>query len=524
MKKKLIAILLLLLIPALLTLYRLNVDKPHYSSDPDYAYMMNGLNICIFQLPFYSDHPGVPLTIFNAVFLYPVYLFSGHGNGLQFDFFSNPVYYELRLHNILFVIVLISSFIFGYILWRKTGNIGLALVLQGIPFYYFISVDVIATRNMPETIFPVIFLAFIVDVVYLIVNPAHRKALMLLPILSGFALSVKIILFPFLLIPLFLYCKSYKDFIYFCLNTVLSFIVFTLPIIKQFPHMAYWFFKLFIHSGYYGHGAFSIINPNSYFSNIKSIITSNQLLLYCFIISVAFAIVLPFIRKKFHDFLSQNLTRLFYVVFFTHLINLLILAKSFDIGKDYYLITYSVLDFSCIIFILIGIGKYLSSGLRNIFAFSFILIVLAINFNKYIEWLKGWEMTKHEMLEVDNFIADHSNSFFVYNNGYSLNKMNSLLFGQAFSKIHAKMLKSVYPDALFFNLISGEFSDWSMVKDIKPVLISKPTFLIDSELDNDEINKLNLLGITPVEVFSNRSKIIYQIQLDSKVNARDSLK
>ncbi len=517
MNKKVISIILLLIIPAMLTYYRLNVDKPHYSSDPEYVYMMNGLNLSLFHLPIYSDHPGVPLTIFNAVFFYPIYLTTGHENGLQQDFIANPLYYELVLHHILFVIVIISSFIGAYFLWKKTKNIALALLLQGVPFYYFLTVDIIATRMLPETIFPIIFIIFFNIIVSVILNPENKKVLLLLPILSGVALSVKIILFPFLLIPLLLYGNTFKKIIYFCLITSLSFIVCTLPIIKQFPHMGYWVIKLFIYSGIYGQGKISVIEPSTYLTNLKLIITIDNLLLLCFFISVIFAIVLPFLRKKYPDFLTKNLTHLFYIVFVTLIINLLIVAKSFEIGKDYYLITHSILIFSCLVFVFISIGKYFSSKFQLIGMLSLIFIILLINHNKYKDCINGWKLSKQDLIEVDNFISKQKNSIFIYHNGYSINKMNSLLIGNVYSKIHNKLLKELYPDAWFFDVVTGKFSIWNGTKNISALLLTKKTYILDFEFSNKEIIKLNNLGISSKVVFKNRTKTIYQIYFDTKV-------
>jgi hypothetical protein len=517
MKKNLIVILFLLIIPFLLVFYRISVDKPWYSSDPEYGYILNGLNLYSASLPYYFDHPGVPLTMINAVLLYPIYLFSGHQSVFSTDIIVNPLYYELRLHTIIFIMILLVTFLSGIVLWKMTRNIALAILLQGLPFYYSLSVDVTATRMMPETLFPIVIYAFIILIASLIKNPANRKALFLLPVISGLALSIKVIIFPLLLIPALMYAKSIRKFATFCVLSGVSFVLFSLPIIKQFPRMGYWFFKLFIYSGKYGEGDASVINTKLYLENFKHIIFEDVLITGCLGISLIIAIVLLFIRLKRPGFISPLIIKLFFLVFVAIWLNLIVLSKSYESSKGYYLIIYSNLVMSAVIIFAVIAGKYVSNLYQKIGVIAFIVITILINRSKYYNSIIGWDKTRKEQTEVNDFMKNKPEAVFIFHKGYSLNKMNALLFGSNFSKIHQPLIDSIYPNSYFFNVISGKFSIWNRQKNIIPVIMIKETYMVDFGLQQDEIRKLSNLGIHPKIIMHNRSKVLYQLMLDTSV-------
>jgi len=117
---RVINIIVLCAVPFLVIVYQHYTTKIIYSSDPDYAYIMNGLNLDMFKLPLYSDHPGVPLTMLSAIGLQIIYWFSGHTLDIQTDVLTDPAYYEVRLQMSLFVLILLMVFLTGFFILKKT--------------------------------------------------------------------------------------------------------------------------------------------------------------------------------------------------------------------------------------------------------------------------------------------------------------------------------------------------------------------------------------------------------------------
>lgn len=125
----------LLIIPLLVIIYQQNITENSYYSDPDFAYIFNGLNINILKLPLYSDHPGVPLTMFSAIGIRIIYWFSGSSMDIQTDLLTNPAYYEMRLQFMLFLLIIAVTIFTGYYIYKITKNIFLGIISQSIPFF-----------------------------------------------------------------------------------------------------------------------------------------------------------------------------------------------------------------------------------------------------------------------------------------------------------------------------------------------------------------------------------------------------
>jgi len=444
----------LLIIPLLVIIYQQNITKNIYCSDPDYAYILNGLNLNIHKLPLYSDHPGVPLTMLSAIGMHIIYWFSGSSMDIQSDVLTNPAYYEIRLQLILFLLIIAITIFTGYYIYKTTKNIYLGIVSQAIPYLFSTSLAVMATTFMPDAMLIIIlhlFFVLIVQYIFKVINKEDTtKEKWLFPILCGLALSVKIIILPILVLPLILMGMNIKKILHFSSITILSFIVFTLPIIKQYPHMLQWFLSLFTHSGIYGKGSATIINPEIYFKNILFIITNNHLMTILMMLSLIFLFFFYYLKRKEKFPINGILYKLLVASIITQLLSILIVSKTFD-GKSYYLIvTYSLTALSFVISTIILI-QYLKLSKLNIAIIltCFLAFSILTNLKNYKDDFLSRSMTKNECIEVQQYIDSRPNYNVITNNTFSLNKNYALLFGLAFSRVHEEKLMQLYPNAYF---------------------------------------------------------------------------
>jgi|GEM_PF-3559139 len=506
----------LLIIPLLVIIYQQNITKNIYCSDPDYAYILNGLNLNMHKLPLYSDHPGVPLTMLSAIGIRIIYWFSGSTMDIQSDVLTNPAYYEIRLQLILFLLIIAITIFTGYYIYKTTKNIYLGIVSQAIPYLFSTSLAVSSTTFMPDAMLIIIlhlFLILIVQYVYKTINKKDTtKENWLFPILCGLALSVKIIILPILVLPIILLGMNIKKILHFSGITIFSFIIFTLPIIKQYPHMLQWFLSLFTHSGIYGKGSATIINPETYFKNILFIITNNHLMTILMMLSLIFLFFFYYLKRKGKLPINGILHKLLIASIITQILSILIVSKTFD-GKSYYLIvTYTLTALSFVILAIILI-QYLKLSKLNIAIIltCFLAFSILTNLKNYKDDFLSRSMTKNECFEVQQFIDSHSNYNIITNNAFSLNKNYALLFGLAFSRVHEEKLMQLYPNAYFYNVIPGKFTNWYKEIPSEQIFKNGKALLVDNYLNDEEKANFQNKGYLIKLLFSNRIKAVYEI-------------
>src|SRR6185503_16326557 len=89
--------------------------------DPDYAYLFNGLNLLSGVAPEHIDHPGTTLQLFAAAGIKLVNLTStSHAAAVSVVQHSES--YLRGLNAALMICYSISLFLFGALVWRKTGD------------------------------------------------------------------------------------------------------------------------------------------------------------------------------------------------------------------------------------------------------------------------------------------------------------------------------------------------------------------------------------------------------------------
>jgi len=460
----------------------------------------------------------------SAIGIRFIYWFSGSSMDIQSDVLINPAYYEVRLQFILFLLIIVSTVFAGYYIYKITKNVFLGIISQAIPFLYCTSLTLSSANYMPDTMLIIILYLFLVLIVQYVVKEVNKedttKEKWLFPILCGLALSVKLIILPILVLPIILLRMNLKKIIHFSGITLLSFIIFTLPIFKQYPHMFKWFLSLLIHSGIYGSGDTSVINPDTYFKNIFYIITNDHLMSVLMVLTLILLFFFYYLKRQGKLQVNNILYRLLIASLITQILSILIISKSFE-GKSYYLIvTYALTALSFVVSAIILIIYLKLSKLRvaGILA-CFLTLSILVNLRNYSDDFSSWSMTRNECIEFQQFLDSHSNYNVITKNAYSLNKNQALLFGLAFSRVHEEKLMQLYPKAYFYNVIQGKFSNW--YKEVSPeqIFIHGKALLVDTYLSDEELANFQHNGYTMKLIFSTRIKAVYE--LNKSANLQD---
>jgi hypothetical protein len=365
-------------ITLLWSLYILWLSGPFYLSriDPDYIYLLNGLNCA--TLDFYRighiDHPGTPFQLLTGLFILITHWLIGQGP-LVDDVISRP---EMYLSSASLQLTLITAFI---ILWlgklvMKNGNDVLgALIIQSSLVLNVFLID-LPNRYIPERMLALIVLMFTGFCFkhFYTENYSGRKYAIHSGILLGIGFVTKFNFLPILIIPLFLIAKM-KDRLIYIITLVVTAVICFLPVHDKFSYFKGFVISLIKHDGLYGGGSQQVFNPDVFWHNVILIFRGNipfTIVLGISLAIIVFLIIKPSIRKNLNKEFLYSIALIFAAI-----IGALITAKHF---KEHYIIpVISLTGFSVLILLKTG---------RKIFPLNYVNIafILLLVYFVYLPW------------------------------------------------------------------------------------------------------------------------------------------
>lgn len=462
-------ILILLVVPVILFLSSLKTikerDKVWYGGgyDPEYAYLMNSLNMARLKLVGHFDHPGTTAQIAGGIILKASWLIDKRGEDLTTAVLSEPEHY-LRILNISSAAIgSLAIFLLSLLIFLTTGNFALALLFQATPFVSGFVLFNGFTRITQEVM--QMIAAFALSAAAILwekdekrqVNTVH---LWRFAIISGFGMASKVLFAPLMIIPvILLYGKKQK--LRYILYSFAAFVVFTIPILKLYPRMLYWFYRLFIHSGQYGQGEANIINTNTYYRELIHLFEVNPLLSGIFFCSMLILLFLIVRRILYKNDLFDSKIRLLSATILAQAIGYLLVAKQ---PKEAYLLPYesiTAINLSIIFYVVLSFFK--GSLLKNFITFTFVtaslLFIILSGLHKKSTIYSGdknsfWEASYKASLDAKK------NGAVIYIEPSS-SPIVGLYFGNAYSKWqYTEKLREIYPDVFIYVSYSGKIYQW----------------------------------------------------------------
>lgn len=373
MKKNLI----ISIVPLLLLIWGLLIlafFDPFYSrsSDPEYPYLVNGLNCAILKFNFigHYDHPGTPFQVFNGVIIRITHLISGK-DPIITDVFARPEHY---MHAISFSLLLLQAgltFLIGFWGVKRKMPFWQIAILQS-SFLFNDLLMWLFSRANPDRFFMIAGLIFIL--IYLkhgYENRSPRKFALWSGTAMALGLATKFNFLPVLLLPLLLIDTNKNRLIYIG-SGIASFFIFISPIIDKFDEYYRFLKSILFHDGLYGSGESNVLNFQKMIDSTKDIFKLNPELPFLIIT----LIVLTYIAFRKRNEGTKGFFYLFGGYLFIIAFQILMVSKHF---KNYYLaptfILYGFMFFTISLFL-----YRLMSNRRNLILASSILPVLFIVF------------------------------------------------------------------------------------------------------------------------------------------------
>lgn len=512
---------LLLIVPAFFLFFALPFQRTHFGNDPEYAYLMNGLNIGMLKPVGHTDHPGTTVQIYGSLILRGAYLLqTDKSEGFEKHVLRHAdQYIELERKGLIILngLVLLALGVFSFQMLR---NAWLSLLLQIMPFVSVTLTEHAFTKVSPEPVLLMAVAAFVLLLLrfYLSQDKGNRKFAFWFSAVTAFGLVTKVTFLPLVAIPLII-LDSGNDRKRFLLWLVTFTVLLTIPAIPQYPHTAKWFLGLVSHTGIYGGGGFGVINPGNYAIDLMRIALNNPVLSFTLLAGGVMVGVLIW-KNSFRQLLKNNQDfRFLFAFLIAETIGVLMVAKHYL--ANHYLIPELCLIAPTWIFIFFCLrakmGEKYGSAIRWIPVLLLLISAKMVFSNTaYLkEADKGYRDSNSEYKKMDALLEkDYANFTRTYFYPTSVNLYSGLRWGNVYSKtLHTKALQQIFPEGYFFDTRRNCFYFWETPLALQTMAgISKgKLLLVGGPFDEAERMKIEKSGIKLTTVFKGRTQIVYKV-------------
>ena len=512
--------LVLLVLPIVFLIIGLRFDRTTFGTDPESAYLMNGLNIATLKPVGHYDNPGTPVQIYSAIVIRVVHFFKFTNTDIETDVLTHSESYIEVLRFGLIILNFLVILLAGVLTYALLNSIWLSLLIQIAPFLSTTLIEELYTKVAPE---PVLFatamcLGMLLLLFYQSGNKQHAKYAIYFGVLSGFGLATKMTFLPLLIIPLLILPLRKNKLIYLGL-IVPSFILFTLPAARGYANMAGWFLNLSSHTGTYGQGGKGVIDTAAYLHSLKAIVINNLALIFT-LFFLLLTLVFGYLKYR-----KQNNKRISFEFRILLALFIALTGSIFMVAKHYHSNHYLFPALSLIgiswVFIYIYFGSILSikNSIKGKVVAPFLVIIFLVVSFFNIPYLKmaygGYRLsnqdTQQTLQRVEN---DYAQYVKVYYYPVSFNLYSSLRWGNVYSRqVHTDALMRIFPEGLFFNGWDKSFQFWETsipASDFVKKYGSK-ILLIGGPRNPEEMKLVNDCGIILKKLYEGRVQVFYEV-------------
>jgi len=471
----------------------------HYliNSDPEYFYLLSGLNIARWDV-ISGDfhHPGIPMQIYSGIVIGIDYLFGGNYPDIITDVMLRPEHYVEVINGSLVIIMGIIFYICGLRIYKLTGSIAAALFLQIIPFTNETAFFQL-TFLVPEKIVMPLFLIIIVLMIRYIQSELSKKEernlIIFLSIMIALSFLQKMTMLPLVFVPFFIF-RGKRNVITYVVSLGIATLILIIPIITHLQAMYDFLSQMSTHSGYYGSGKKEFIDFATIVPNLTNFYYMHKVAFYSFFIFLAFLPITLLPNKKASSKTSR-LKRVIYAFAFAEVLMFAMLLKHYKAHYATPVIALSLFNFYLII-------EYIreSNLLKNqrVFSLSYYLLgfLFFISYYPTIEnILKAWdEKKKYEnaMVQIGNQYQDMPKIILprYYGTPFIEFSIFQAIYYSQNMKLYGDAAKKLYPKSYFYTSEWGVYDITYKSAKLTEVLQNHKNFIV-SYYDDDDKAKSN---------------------------------
>ncbi|PKO99878.1 MAG: hypothetical protein CVU14_07780 [Bacteroidetes bacterium HGW-Bacteroidetes-9] len=502
-------------------------DKAWYGGgyDPEYAYLFNSLNMAGLRLAGHVDHPGTTMQVAGGVVLRVAWLIDPRGDDLTKAVLSDPEHYIRILNITVAVIGSLVLLLLGWFVTSSTGIVWYGLLLQLTPFisgYVLFNGFTRVTQEVMQMSAAFAMSALVLHWYFKRNEGSKLNYTIWFAAISGFGLASKIIFFPLLVIPLLL-IDGWKQKFRFIVFSVLAFIIFTLPVIRMYPSMFKWIYKLFMHSGQYGSGSAEVIDSSKYFGDLVNLIAVNPYFSGLVLLSIAVLLIFPIIRLFKKSCPNPAATRVLAAVVVAQFVGYLLVAKQ---PKAAYLLSYECVSAVNAVIIFHLAVSLISFKQLRLWVLGLLTIPLAFatitNGLALKNGLYGTDSNR-DYIELWGATTGSNQTYGIVFTNPGASPIAGLFFGNAYSlNRYVSDLQAIYPDYYILDAYTSKIIHWGgdpvsteeLFEKYKGnmLIMHTPNWV---EPDVDLMNLPDSTGWKMVEVYNKRGKILAPVKFES---------
>jgi hypothetical protein len=437
-----------------------------WTIDPDYAYLMNALNIDLWRSPVFVYHPGTPVQELGALVIAAVWAVSTifrHMPSLEVSVVTNPELFLRTINIVLSLLIALAAFVFGRRLHQASRNLAVAL---GGQFSLLLSPQIVmaTTGVAPEAMIvfsTLVLMTLLIAVVFS--TPGTESSAWdgaWIGGALGLSLAVKISTLP-LLLSIFLIRGAKARMITVC-AAFLSFVLLTLPIISQFPGMITYWIALATHRGHYGEGEFGVPGIADLIDNARALASIAP---EFFIGAIVYALLAVATARPRGSAAHSSVTRLLGIAAAIAALQICLAVKQ-NQDRRYLLpaIVFGCLANAGVIHLFISSPRWLRFPSRAVIA-AVLVGGLWYSASAMRDWALAISAYSRSGLELEQRLNGVGCTIVPYYNASLIEYGLAFGSGSEYSSvIHNKTLNSLYPDFLSYNVWEDRFFDFSSGK------------------------------------------------------------
>jgi hypothetical protein len=268
--------------------------------DPDYPYLLNSLHFVNLNSPRHTDHPGTTVQLFGALVLKISYFIQSLLNQMippvTEAVLGDPETYLGYINFGLIVLIVISTFLVGFISLRLCRMPILSLTLQITPFLMISSLEAMTRVNPEPLLICVAQFLVILLAIYTFSKDVEEKAwfAVALGIVFGIGIVTKVTFVPLLFF--FLLLPNTRQRVITAAVTCATFVLFTISIIDRYERVARWFLSIATRTGNYGQGGEGFVEPTSILPSFAGLISQEPSFFILFAVSIISGSILAVFR------------------------------------------------------------------------------------------------------------------------------------------------------------------------------------------------------------------------------------
>jgi hypothetical protein len=427
-----------------------------FNADPDYPYLLNGLNILHFQSPGHADHPGTPVQLLGGAVIGVTWLVRWIAQGhvpLDGDVLRHPELYLTCINAVLALLMAAALSFFGRQLQSWTGSFAAAMVGQ-VTVLLSMPVLISLPRVTPEPLLialTTLLAGLLVPAISQASFPWQRlRYPLLVGATIGACLATKITAAPLILL-IGMLC-GFRMRIAALIAAVVMAVLLTLPAASLYASLLRWALELVTRSGQYGEGPVGLPTMSEFFGHLKLLFDSFP---HAFVAVVICGVILLGGRNVANPD-RRPPVRFFVVCALVISVQLIAVAK-------HYSLRYAVP--AAAILALVNAGAvYVATGWPGAKKIAFALVVVALL--GLGTWHAGraasdWYGSSYAISkEKDSLMtqATRSGCLLIPYYGVSPKEFN-LYFGNRLAKsLYTRQLAAIYPDFLTYD--GKQFEDF----------------------------------------------------------------